>query len=180
MIAVADHQRERGPEGHPVTESRQHFDLVALEPLPGTATIALASSREVALDCLAVEPKPGGKADRPASTAPGRAVSSVYVSNLPWSTTSDDLERLFGRYGAVSAAKVVVDRRTGRSRGFGFVDMEETAAGQAIGALDGSALGGRDLKVRTARPSVADRELRPRKVVKFPVSPFSRACSAIA
>jgi superfamily II DNA/RNA helicase len=96
--------------------------------------------------------RPGGKVDRPAGAATGTAVSSVYVSNLPWSTTSDDLERLFGRYGAVSAAKVVVDRRTGRSRGFGFVDMDETAAGQAIGALDGSALGGRDLKVRTARP----------------------------
>ena len=78
---------------------------------------------------------------------------SVFVSNLPWSTTSSDLKRIFGRFGVVSTAKVIVDRRSGRSKGYGFVEMEKESAGAAIGALDGSVLEGRDLKVRVARPA---------------------------
>ena len=79
--------------------------------------------------------------------------TNIYVGNLPFSTTSDDLENLFSQYGDVSRAQVISDRDTGRSRGFGFVEMEdEAAATAAIEATNGSDLGGRDLKVNVARP----------------------------
>ena len=77
---------------------------------------------------------------------------SVYVANLPWGATTHDLQALFGRYGDVHQTTIITDRRTGRSKGFGFVDMPQPAAQTAIAALDGSMLNGRDLTVRTARP----------------------------
>ena len=77
---------------------------------------------------------------------------SVYVANLPWKATEDDVAELFGRFGHVNQATIITDRRTGRSKGFGFVDMPHTAARTAIRELDGSKLGGRDLTVRSARP----------------------------
>ena len=77
---------------------------------------------------------------------------SIYVANLPWKATEEDVERLFGRYGEVHQATIIIDRRTGRSKGFGFVDMPRQAASTAIEELDGSKMGGRDLKVRSARP----------------------------
>jgi RNA recognition motif-containing protein len=76
----------------------------------------------------------------------------VYVANLPWSTTSDQLAELFAPHGEVLGATIVTDRRTGRSRGFGFVDMVPADATTAIGALSGSRFGGRPLTVRAARP----------------------------
>jgi superfamily II DNA/RNA helicase len=77
---------------------------------------------------------------------------SIYVANLPWAATGEDLDALFGRYGDVHASTVIMDRRTGRSRGFGFVDMPATAARTAADELHGSLLGGRDLTVRFAPP----------------------------
>ena len=76
----------------------------------------------------------------------------IYVGNLPWSTTSSDLESLFSEHGSVNTAEVITDRATGRSRGFGFIQMsndEETAA--AIDALNGHDLSGRPLVVNEAR-----------------------------
>jgi RNA recognition motif-containing protein len=83
---------------------------------------------------------------------------NIYVGNLPWSSTEEELRETFGQYGEVLSAKVIYDRETGRSRGFGFVEMEETGAEDAISALDGSSLGGRNLKVNEAKP----RPQRPR------------------
>ena len=77
---------------------------------------------------------------------------SVYVANLPWGATTEDIQALFGRYGEVHQTTIVTDRRTGRSKGFGFVNMPPPAARTAIKALHGSTLGGRDLTVRFARP----------------------------
>jgi superfamily II DNA/RNA helicase len=77
---------------------------------------------------------------------------SVYVANLPWETTPDDLRTLFGRYGEVHQTTIVTDRSTGRSKGFGFVDMPPPDAHRAVEALQGSSLGGRDLTVRHAKP----------------------------
>ena len=77
---------------------------------------------------------------------------NIYVGNLPFSTTSSDLEELFSQYGAVDSAAVINDRDTGRSRGFGFVEMEGAAGKTAIEELDGSDFGGRTLKVNEARP----------------------------
>ncbi len=75
---------------------------------------------------------------------------SIYVANLPWSTTPEDLLRAFGRHGQVNEATIITDRKTGRPKGYGFVDMPKVDAERAIAAMHGSALGGRDLTVRFA------------------------------
>ena len=76
----------------------------------------------------------------------------IYVGNLPWSTTSTDLEQMFAPHGTVRAAEVISDRETGRSRGFGFVEMEtEEGMNAAIQALNGFDMGGRPLTVNEAR-----------------------------
>ncbi|HSR45250.1 MAG TPA: DEAD/DEAH box helicase [Acidimicrobiia bacterium] len=77
---------------------------------------------------------------------------SVYVGNLPWGATGEDVQALFGRFGKVEKTTVVLNRRTGRSKGFAFVDMPQRAANDAVEALNGSMLGGRDLTVRLAHP----------------------------
>lgn len=76
----------------------------------------------------------------------------IYVGNLPWSATDDTIAELFGRHGEVVSARVVTDRDSGRSRGFGFVEMDGGDADTAIRALDGTDLDGRPLKVNEARP----------------------------
>ena len=76
---------------------------------------------------------------------------NIYVGNLPWTTTEDELERAFGAYGEVTSAKIITDRETGRSRGFGFVEMNN-GGGEAVEALNGSQMGGRTLKVNEAQP----------------------------
>ncbi len=79
-------------------------------------------------------------------------MKKIYVGNLPFSATEQELEELFGQHGSVSSAKNINDRETGRSRGFGFVEMDDAAAAdKAIQALDGSQMGGRDLRVNEAR-----------------------------
>ena len=75
----------------------------------------------------------------------------IFVGNLPFATTSEELKELFAAYGEVVTAKVVTDRISGRSRGFGFVEMEPSAADAAIGALNGQDLGGRPLRVDAAK-----------------------------
>ena len=76
----------------------------------------------------------------------------IYVGNLPWSTTSADLEAMFAPHGAVRSAEVISDRETGRSRGFGFVEMETDDGLQAaITALNGQEINGRPLTVNEAR-----------------------------
>ena len=78
---------------------------------------------------------------------------NIYVGNLSYSFTSSDLENAFTPYGEVSSTQVIMDRATGRSRGFGFVEMADDAAGrEAIEKLDGSDLDGRRLTVNEARP----------------------------
>ena len=80
-------------------------------------------------------------------------VQSLYVANLPWGATTDQLEALFGRYGKVHEATIIAHPRTGRSKGFGFVEMPASDARTAVKKLHGSVMGGRDLTVRLARPS---------------------------
>jgi RNA recognition motif-containing protein len=78
--------------------------------------------------------------------------SNLYVGNLTFNTTSADLESLFGRHGEVKSAQVITDRDTGRSRGFGFVEMATTeGAKAAIDALNGRNVDGRDLTVNVAK-----------------------------
>ncbi|MEM7111951.1 MAG: RNA-binding protein [Chloroflexota bacterium] len=76
---------------------------------------------------------------------------TIYVGNLPFSSTADDVWELFERYGLVLDVSLVTDRDTGQSRGFGFVEMEDRAADKAIRAL-GSSFSMSDLEVRRARP----------------------------
>ena len=77
---------------------------------------------------------------------------SIYVGNLPWSTTPEDLRALFEPYGEVENARIITDRETGRSRGFGFVDMTEgEAARRAIAELHNYEYGGRPLTVNEAQ-----------------------------
>ncbi|MFO0797142.1 MAG: RNA-binding protein [Gemmataceae bacterium] len=79
--------------------------------------------------------------------------TNIYVGNLPWSTTTDELFAMFQQYGAVNRAQVVTDRETGRSRGFGFVEMpNEAEANAAIEALNNQQMNGRPLTVNIAKP----------------------------
>tara|TARA_Y100000758_G_C15912615_1_gene372055 strand:+ start:57 stop:311 length:255 start_codon:yes stop_codon:yes gene_type:complete len=78
---------------------------------------------------------------------------NIYVGNLPWSMDDGKLSELFGEHGEVTSAKVIVDRMSGRSRGFGFVEMATAdEAGAAIEALNGYENDGRELKVNEAKP----------------------------
>ena len=78
---------------------------------------------------------------------------NIYVGNLPYSVDRDELREIFAAYGEVAAARIVNDRETGRSKGFGFVEMADDAqARQAIEALNGSDIGGRKAVVNEARP----------------------------
>ncbi|HEX9978193.1 MAG: RNA-binding protein [Actinomycetota bacterium] len=77
---------------------------------------------------------------------------NIYVGNLPYSTTSDELESLFAQHGQVDSAAVIMDRDTGRSRGFGFVEMPDAAARVAIEALNGAEFSGRRLNINEAKP----------------------------
>jgi RNA recognition motif-containing protein len=77
---------------------------------------------------------------------------NLYVGNLPFSYDSASLSTLFARFGEVASAQVVTDRDTGRSRGFGFVEMADEDARRAIEELDGSDVDGRRLTVNQARP----------------------------
>ena len=78
---------------------------------------------------------------------------NIYVGNLPYSTTQDDLQELFAPYGEVSSTSVIMDKFSGRSKGFGFVEMPNQAEAEAaIKALNESDLNGRNIRVNEARP----------------------------
>ena len=83
---------------------------------------------------------------------------NIYVGNLSYNTTNEDLNETFSPFGEVVSAQVIMDRDTGRSRGFGFVEMaDETSARDAISGLNGKDLGGRSLTVNEAKPREANR-----------------------
>ena len=82
--------------------------------------------------------------------------NKLYVGNLPYSVRDSDLEQAFGEFGAVTSAKVMMERDTGRSKGFGFVEMASDAEAQsAINGMNGQSLGGRSVVVNEARPMEA-------------------------
>ena len=82
--------------------------------------------------------------------------NKLYVGNLPYSVQDSDLQQSFGQFGAVTSAKVMMDRETGRSKGFGFVEMGSDAEAQAaINGMNGQPLGGRSVVVNEARPMEA-------------------------
>ena len=82
--------------------------------------------------------------------------NKLYVGNLPYSVRDEDLQQSFGQFGAVTSAKVMMERDTGRSKGFGFVEMGNDAEAQAaIAGMNGQSLGGRSITVNEARPMEA-------------------------
>lgn len=85
--------------------------------------------------------------------------TNIYVGNLSFRTTETDLENLFSQFGQVTKVNIIQDRETGRSRGFGFVEMESENASTAISALDGTDFEGRNLRVNVAR----EKTHRPRR-----------------
>ncbi|MEN8233644.1 MAG: DEAD/DEAH box helicase [Actinomycetota bacterium] len=95
--------------------------------------------------------RPGTPSQRKPRHGAGTA-ENLYVANLPWGITEEDVEALFERYGDVHEATIITDRRTGRSKGFGFVAMPRPAARTAVKHLHGTKLKGRDLTVRVAKP----------------------------
>jgi RNA recognition motif-containing protein len=89
---------------------------------------------------------------------------NIYVSNLSFAVQDEDLRSYFAEYGDVTSAKVIMDKFTNRSKGFGFVEMsDDTAAQKAIAELDGATVDGRSIKVSVARP----KEERPAKSRSF-------------
>lgn len=78
-------------------------------------------------------------------------VKTIYVGNLPFSASEEEIRSLFETHGTVHSVKLIIDRQTGRPRGFGFVEMDEGGAAAAIEALDGKDFNGRDLRVNEAR-----------------------------
>ena len=74
----------------------------------------------------------------------------LYVGNLPWSTTDSDLNEMFGAFGTVESAQVITDRESGRSRGFAFVEMDQTSGQRAMQELNGHEIENRALKVNEA------------------------------
>ena len=88
----------------------------------------------------------------------------IYVGNLPWSIKDNDLSEMFAAYGEVSSASVIMDKFSGRSKGFGFVEMASDGDAEvAIKALNEKEIGGRNLRVNEARP----REDRPARKPKY-------------
>jgi RNA recognition motif-containing protein len=82
---------------------------------------------------------------------------NMYVSNLGFQVTNEELKSLFAKFGEVTSAKVVMDRETGRSRGFGFVEMPDKAAEAAMRDLQGSQVDGRSISISEARPKTDNR-----------------------
>jgi RNA recognition motif-containing protein len=79
-------------------------------------------------------------------------MKKIYVGNLPFSATEDELRQLFTEHGTVESVNIITERDTGRPRGFGFIEMAPADADTAIQALNGTDLGGRSLNVNEARP----------------------------
>ncbi len=78
---------------------------------------------------------------------------NIYVGNISYQSTEEELKELFSQYGEVTSAKIITDRETGRSKGFGFIDMADDEAGlKAIEEVNGTEVGGRTLRVNKARP----------------------------
>ena len=86
-------------------------------------------------------------------------MKKIYVGNLPWTIADAELKDYFSNYGTVHSAVVITDRETGRSRGFGFVEMDAADAENAIREADGKDLGGRPLRVNEAQ----ERQRRPQR-----------------
>lgn len=82
-------------------------------------------------------------------------MKTLYVGNLPWTIRDDELKAEFEKHGAVISARVMTERETGRSRGFGFVEVDDDNAQKLVDAMNGAQVGGRAITVNEARPKTA-------------------------
>ncbi len=121
------------------------------DPAPKRQERPKRPERQEPQERTAPSTRPGDLSQRKPQHGKKKA-ESLYVANLPWGATEEDVEALFERYGDVHQATIITDRRTGRSKGFGFVDMPGPAARTAAKKLHGTKLKGRDLTVRVAQP----------------------------
>ena len=85
-------------------------------------------------------------------------MKSIFVGNLPWTATDEELKAKFAEHGTVLSARIMTDKFTGKSRGFGFVDMEEADLQKAITAMSGQKWGERELTVNEAKPKTENRD----------------------
>ncbi|MCX5725712.1 MAG: RNA-binding protein [Candidatus Saganbacteria bacterium] len=83
-------------------------------------------------------------------------MKSIFVGNLPWTATDEELKAKFAEFGNVVSARVISDKFTGKSRGFGFVDMDDADAEKAIAGMTGQKWGDREVTVNIARPKTED------------------------
>lgn len=81
-----------------------------------------------------------------------RVTKTLYVGNLPWSTTEEDLAEFFSSAAEVKGSRIITDRESGRSRGFGFIEVEDQAVDIVIESMNGKVLGGREIIVNEAKP----------------------------
>jgi len=79
-------------------------------------------------------------------------IKTLYVGNLPWATTEEELAQAFSAHVEVRGCRIITDRETGRSRGFGFVEVDEEDVEKAIEAMNGAVVGGREISVNEAKP----------------------------
>ncbi len=136
------------PIGHPRPENLAEGEATtrrAARPVPREDTRPQART-EPSISAKAPRPK---KPKHKKPSTPGGAMQSIYVGNLPWKATGDDLRAMFQKFGTVNSASVRMDHR-GRSKGVGFVEMPRSAASSAVHAINGSKMSGRPLKVRFA------------------------------
>jgi RNA recognition motif-containing protein len=85
-------------------------------------------------------------------------MKSIFVGNLPWSATDEELKAKFSEFGTVISARIMMDKMTNRSRGFGFVEMEDADLPKAIAGMSGQKWGDRELTVNEARPKTENRD----------------------
>jgi superfamily II DNA/RNA helicase len=158
IVSLVSHDQRRA-----VTRMQQDLDLRATFDEPRLDALEVGGIR---LGAAPSRPEPSrpqrdrtpnGRAPRPTKGSASNDAQSLYVANLPWRLRSSDVEKLFERHGTVHQATVIADRKTGRSRGFGFVEMPAAEARTAIRELHGSTLDGRDLIVRAAEPKKAQK-----------------------
>ncbi len=142
--------------GEPVSSAPRRNGSSTRESRPAKHNNAASPRREAAAPTRRETTQPETRRPAASTHQPARptdkAAESIYVANLPWSLDEDGLAEMFGRFGEVRQATLISDRRSGRSKGFGFVDMPESAAKAAIEELNGSRVDGRDLTVRFAKP----------------------------
>ena len=95
-----------------------------------------------------------------------RMAKSLFVGNLPWSTTEDELKAAFEEHAKVVAVRLITDKFTGKAKGFGFVEVEDADMEKAISAMNGKKIGEREIVVNEAKPRT-ERSERPRNFSRF-------------